>query len=121
MAEPEDRDEEKEKEKRNDGDWSLAPGFADSWKKHKTDAISDAMTTFDRCKRAVPPKPLPPKMKDHKLKGPLGACRECHLDDDVLLLYQPLPDGTIHLLTVCAHEDLKGPKSKSLIQRIKPK
>jgi addiction module RelE/StbE family toxin len=91
MAEPENREEEKEK--RNDGDWSLAPGFTDSWKKYKTDDISDAMTTFDRCKRAVPPKALPLKMKDHKLKGKLSACRECHLADDVLLLYQPLTDG----------------------------
>jgi addiction module RelE/StbE family toxin len=108
-------------EKRNEGDWSLAPGFADTWKKYKTAAVSDAMTAFDRCKRAVPPKPLPPNMKDHKLKGRLGAFRECHLGDDVLLIYQPLPDGTINLVTVCEHADLTGPKAKSLLGRIKPK
>lgn len=107
--------------KRNEGEWSLAPGFADAWKKHKDDAVSSAMTTFDRCKRAVPPEPLPAKMKDHKLKGPLKAYRECHLANDVLLIYQPLPDGTISLLTVCKHEDLEGPKAKSLVERIKQK
>ena len=112
---------DEDEEKRNEGDWPLAPGFKDSWQKYKTDEVSEAMTMFDRCKRAVPPKPLPPNMKDHKLQGPLRAYRECHLAGDVLLIYQPLPDGTIYLLTVCEHGDLEGPKAKSLIERLKRK
>jgi mRNA interferase YafQ len=116
MADPDDREE-----KRNDADWTLAPGFAEAWKKYKSDAVSESMTTFDRHKRAVPPKPLPRQMKDHKLKGPLRAFRECHLGPDVLLLYQPLPDGTIKLLTVCEHGDLEGPKAKALAERLKGK
>jgi len=41
--------------RRNEEQWLLAPKFKESWKRFKTNVISDAMTTFDRCKRAVPP------------------------------------------------------------------
>src|ERR1700738_3874496 len=53
--------------KRNNVDWELALGFKNSWQRFKTDAIREAMTTFDRCKRSTPPEPLPAKMNDHKL------------------------------------------------------
>ncbi len=33
-------------------------------------------------------KSLPAKFKDHKLKGELGAYRECHIKGDLLLVYQ---------------------------------
>ncbi len=117
---PEDR-EEKEVEKRNDAKWPRAPGFKPSWQKFKAKnpQISDGMTTFDRCKRAVPPKPLPPKMKDHKLGGPLRGYMECHLDSDVLLIYKPMPKGAIKLLRVCEHADLAGPKAKALAKQLK--
>jgi hypothetical protein len=74
---------------------------------------------FDRCKRAIPPQPLPGKMNDHKLGGPLKDFMECHLDDDVLLIYKPLPGGSIKLLRVCTHADLKGPKAKVLAKQLK--
>jgi len=107
-----------ESEKRNGEEWPLAPGFKESWKKFKTAAISDAMTTFDRCKRAVPPESLPAKMHDHKLDGPLKGFMECHLDDDVLLIYKPVGKGAIKLLRVCEHADLKGPKAKVLAKQL---
>jgi addiction module RelE/StbE family toxin len=87
MSKPEER---VESPTRNNEEWPLAPGFKDSWKRFKTDAISGAMTTFDRCKRAIPPKPLPAKMKDHKLDGPFRGFTECHLADDVLLIYKSI-------------------------------
>lgn len=31
---------------------------------------------------------LPPKTKDHRLKGTLKDCRECHLELDWLLIYR---------------------------------
>ena len=105
--------------KRNDVDWVQAAGFKDSWQKVKTDAISEAMTAFDRCKRAIPPEPLPAKMNDHKLDGPLKGFMECHLADDALLIYKPIAGGAIKLLRVCTHADLKGPKAKVLAKQLK--
>jgi addiction module RelE/StbE family toxin len=105
--------------KRPEVEWPLAPGFKESWKKHKSKTISDAMTAFDRHKRANPPEPLPAKMNDHKLDGPLKGFMECHLDDDVLLIYKPMPKGVIKLLRICAHADLKGPKAKVLAKLLK--
>ena len=96
---------------RNDEEWELARGFKDSWKKFKTDTISDAMTAFDRCKRAIPPLPLPAKMKDHKLDGPFKGYCECHLDGDVLLIYKPAPKGGDQALSkLRAHS---GPRPQS--------
>jgi addiction module RelE/StbE family toxin len=99
--------------------WASALGFKDSWKRFKTDTLSEAMTTFNRCKRAIPPEPLPAKMKDHKLDGPLKGFMECHLENDVLLIYKPMPKGAIKLLRVCTHADLKGPKAKVLAKQLK--
>jgi len=77
------------------------------------------MTTFDRCKRAIPPEPLPAKMHDHKLDGPFKGYMECHLDGDVLLIYKPMPNGAVKLFRVCEHADLKGPKAKALAKQLK--
>jgi addiction module RelE/StbE family toxin len=104
---------------RNDAHWSMAPGFRESWKRHKTDAVSEAMTEFDRYKRSVPPAELPGRMRDHKLDGPLKGFMECHLADDVLLIYKPVAGGAIKLLRVCTHADLKGPKAKTLAKLLK--
>jgi mRNA interferase YafQ len=108
-----------EASKRNEEEWQLAQGFKESWKRFKTDEISDAMTIFDRCKRAVPPESLPAKMKDHKLDGPFKGYMECHLADDVLLIYKPLPNGAYKLFRICQHADLKGPKAKTLVKQLK--
>ena len=105
--------------KRDEVEWALALGFKDSWQKFKTPALSEAMKVFNRHKRATPPAPLPAKMNDHKLDGPLKGFMECHLDDDVLLIYKTLPKGAIKLLRVCTHADLKGPKAKVLAKLLK--
>ncbi len=57
--------------KPDEEEWAIALGFKDSWQKFKTPALSEAMTVFNRQKRAKPPEPLPAKMNDHKLDGPL--------------------------------------------------
>jgi addiction module RelE/StbE family toxin len=90
MADPAKREDAP---KQNNEHWPLAPGFKESWKNFKSDAVSEAMTTFDNYKRALPAKQLPAKMRDHKLDGPLKGYMECHLDDDVLLIYKPAPKG----------------------------
>jgi addiction module RelE/StbE family toxin len=106
----------KEEKKRNAAKWPRAPGFKLSWQKFKAKnpEISEAMTIFDRCKRAVPPEPLPGKMADHKLGGPLKGYMDCHLDHDVVLIYKPQPKGAIKLIRICDHSHLKGPKAKAL-------
>jgi addiction module RelE/StbE family toxin len=77
------------------------------------------MRVFNRHKRATPPEPLPAKMSDHKLDGPLRGFMECHLDDDILLIYKTMPKGAIKLFRVCTHADLKGPKAKALTKLLK--
>jgi len=49
--------------------------------------IAETIKIFNEYKRIIPPRALPTKMKDHVLKGDLDGIRECHLADDVLLLY----------------------------------
>jgi mRNA-degrading endonuclease YafQ of YafQ-DinJ toxin-antitoxin module len=44
---------------------------------------------------------------------------ECHLDNDALLIYKPLPNGAIKLFRICEHADLKGPKAKALAKGFK--
>ena len=77
------------------------------------------MTQFDRCKRAEPPLRLPGKMQDHKLDGPLRGYYDCHLDDDVILIYKPIGKGAYKLIVVCDHSHLKGPKAKVLSTKLK--
>ncbi len=107
------------KPKREETKWELAPGFKASWVKYKSDALDEAIKTFNKHKRAVPVEPLPPGMKDHKLTGPLSDYRECHLEGNVLLVYKMLPGGAIKLMRVCDHDDIKGPKGKALAASFK--
>ena len=88
--------------------WEAAPGFKESWKKYKNAEIAESMTEFNRCKRSNPPKRLPGRMQDHKLDGPLKGFMDCHLADDVILIYKPIGKGAIKLFVLCEHADLKG-------------
>lgn len=100
--------------------WLVAPNFKDSWKQFKSDpTIRAAMKTFNDCKRERPPLPLPAGMRDHKLTGSLNAFWECHLAGDVLLIYKPLAKGVIKLLRVCTHDEIRGPRGKTLAQSLK--
>jgi len=101
--------------------WEVTKGFKDSYNKYKahTPEIKGAMAEFNRHKRQVPPNPLPAKMKDHKLGGPLKGFMDCHLADDVILIYKHQPNGGAKLFLVCEHKDLKGPKAKDLAKRLK--
>ena len=77
------------------------------------------MAEFNRCKRATPAEQLPGKMKDHKLDGPLRGFMDCHLDDDVILIYKPIANGAIKLLLICEHADIKGKRAAVTIKRFK--
>ncbi len=49
---------------------------------------------------------LPPKYKDHKLKGKLKDFRECHIKPDILLLYKKdEKEKVIILLDIGSHSE----------------
>lgn len=51
--------------------------------------------------------PLPEKNRDHQLAGDYGACRECHIAPDWLLIYEIDGDELILYLTrTGTHSDL---------------
>jgi len=53
--------------------------------------------------------PLPPKYKDHPLRGPLNGFRECHIESDWLLVYRIVKDELLLLATATgSHSDLFG-------------
>ena len=50
---------------------------------------------------------LPPKYRDHQLKGRLSAFRECHIKGDWLLIYRVIEDKLIlSLHSTGTHPDL---------------
>ncbi len=49
--------------------------------------------------------PLPPKNKNHKLKGNYIDCWECHIEPDWLLIYKLTPEELI-LVRTGSHSDL---------------
>ena len=54
-------------------------------------------------------KKLEPKHKDHELKGEFQGIRECHIESDLLLLYQIDEDEQVlFLLSLGSHSDLFG-------------
>ena len=48
---------------------------------------------------------LPPENRDHKLKGILKDCRECHIEPDWLLIYR-IEGSELCLLRTGRHADL---------------
>jgi addiction module RelE/StbE family toxin len=100
--------------------WQTTTEFKASWKKYLAinPQIKKAMSDFNDCKRASPPQRLPSKMSEHKLDGPLKGYMDCHLDDDIILIYKNLPGGIIKLLLVCRHEDLKGPRARTTRKKL---
>ena len=48
---------------------------------------------------------IPAKCKDHKLKGLLKDCRECHIEPDWLLIYR-IEGSELCLVRTGGHSDL---------------
>jgi mRNA interferase YafQ len=48
---------------------------------------------------------LPAKLKDHRLKGILKDCRECHIEPDWLLFYR-IEGSELCLVRTGSHSDL---------------
>ena len=52
---------------------------------------------------------LEPKYKDHQLKGKYANCRECHIENDFLLIYQIFDDYMkLLLMRLGSHSKLFG-------------
>lgn len=50
---------------------------------------------------------LPKKYKEHTLRGEFQGCVECHIQFDVLLIYQlDHTDRTLYVLRIGSHQDL---------------
>lgn len=50
---------------------------------------------------------LPPKNKDHELKGDFLLIRECHIFPDVLLIYEIDDEQElVHFIRIGSHSDL---------------
>jgi mRNA interferase YafQ len=50
--------------------------------------------------------PLPRKNRDHRLRGDLQQYRECHIKDDLLMIYQIYEDKmALVLVDIGTHED----------------
>ena len=80
--------------------------------------IEETLKIFNEYKREIPPRRLPAHMKDHVLESPLDGIRECHLADDVLLLYTHRRD-VVEMLYICQHEDLYGRRQRQLAAHIR--
>ena len=50
---------------------------------------------------------LPAKCQDHRLKGILKDCRECHIEPDWLLIYR-IEGSELCLVRTGSHSDLFG-------------
>jgi len=55
--------------------------------------------------RLVEGKKLPPQNRDHRLKGLLKDCRECHIEPDWLLIYR-IEGSELCLVRTGSHADL---------------
>ena len=50
---------------------------------------------------------LPARTKDHQLKGTLKDCRECHIEENWLLIYR-IEGSELCLIRTGSHSDLFG-------------
>ena len=50
--------------------------------------------------------PLPEKYKDHDLKGDWAGFRECHIQPDMLLIYERGDDDRIQWVRLGSHAEL---------------
>ncbi len=66
---------------------------------------NDVNKLKDIIKRLANAEKLPPKNKDHQLKGSLKDCRECHIESDRLLVYR-IEGSELCLIRTGIHSDL---------------
>lgn len=52
--------------------------------------------------------PIPPEYKPHTLKGKFKGCMECHIEDDILLIWIDENENQIGILRLGSHSELFG-------------
>lgn len=95
--------------------------FEDSFPRFakRDSVVMKNFAVFLENKAQRPPAPLPRGMRDHALTGLLSGFKECHLAGDACLIYTD-KGGAVTLILVCDHDDMYGPKAKSMVKRIEP-
>jgi addiction module RelE/StbE family toxin len=71
----------------------------------KSPKIREKLEDFKHFKEQRPPRSLPASFKDHFLKGRLQGFRECHLDEDIILIYTDKSD-IVRFIAICDHDEL---------------
>lgn len=67
----------------------------------------DAQKIKDVIEKLIQQIPLDPSFRDHNLKGNYVDCRECHIEQDWLLIYL-IQRNTITFVRTGSHSDLFG-------------
>jgi mRNA interferase YafQ len=52
---------------------------------------------------------LDPKYRDHQLVGPLSKYRECHIESDLLIIYEiDIDENYLEIVNIGTHSELFG-------------
>ena len=71
-----------------------------TFKKNKFVSLIDILSAGKR---------LPPQFSDHNLNGNMKMCRECHIENDLLLVYKlEKVDKIIILIDIGSHSHIFG-------------
>jgi mRNA interferase YafQ len=91
------------------GIWSMRSIRRDTQFKRDVKRLKKQYKDFEKLKAIiqllVEGQKLPPKTKDHRLKGTLKDCRECHIEPDWLLIYR-IEGSELCLVRTGSHADL---------------
>lgn len=87
----------------------LAPRFIAELKayKRRLGSQNDLETLEHVIELLADDQPLPSWLRDHPLHRDYAGLRECHLDDDWLLIYR-ISAGQLRLLRIGSHAELFG-------------
>ena len=50
---------------------------------------------------------LPPRFRDHPMKGEFNDCRDCHVRGDLVLIYRKHGDDVLELVRIGSHATLE--------------
>ena len=79
--------------------------FKKDFKKIKTD-LKKVEKLFQIIKLIENGEKIPPQFKPHPLKGALKNCLECHIENDLLLIWCEEDSDIIKLIRIGSHTEL---------------
>lgn len=94
------------------------PLFAKTYSAMRNPIVDRRMGEFRVAKTHRPPEQLLGSFKDHHLKGILAGYQECHLDEDVCLIYTDRAD-VIRLLVCVSHDEMINKRAQALAKTLK--